>query len=78
MLILWIRVDIESYEQLLQEQFDEMKKSFMKKIEQQNNTITDMKIDARKKIYSLEDELKQVTYIKDVFLKQITELKKNK
>jgi hypothetical protein len=50
----------------------------MKKIEQQNNTITDMKIDARKKIYSLEDELKQVTYIKDVFLKQITELKKNK
>ena len=55
-----------------------MKKSFVKKIEQQNNTINDMKIDSRKKIYGLEEELKQVTYIKDVFLKQITELKKNR
>ena len=55
-----------------------MKKSFVKKIEQQNNSITDMKIEARKKIYGLEEELKQTTYIKDVFLKQITEMKKNR
>ena len=48
----------------------------MKKVEDLNNSITDLKIDSRKKIYNLEEELKQMTYIKDIFLKQITDLKK--
>jgi len=70
-------IDFENYEVILHEQFTNMKKSFTKKIEDLNQDLTDMKIDSRRKIYSLEDELKQSNHIKDLFLKQISELKKH-
>ena len=55
-----------------------MKKTFIKKVEELNNTITELKIESRRRIYGLEEELKQMIYVKDIFLRQITDLKKYK
>jgi hypothetical protein len=60
----------------MQEQFDAMKNSFVKKIEELNNEMHGMKIDYRRKLYDIEEDLSQTKHIKDVFLKQITELQK--
>lgn len=60
----------------MQEQFDTMKSTFVKKIEVLNDEINKHKIESRRKINTLQDDLTQVTYIKDMFLKQITELQK--
>jgi hypothetical protein len=68
--------DFESYEQLLQEQFDIMKTAFVTKVEDLNSELNTQKIDSRKKIYELEEDLTQTKQVKDLFLKQITELQK--
>ena len=52
-----------------------MKKSFTKKLEELNNEIYELKCNSRKKIQQLEEDLKHANYLKDVFLKQISELK---
>ncbi len=75
-LLIDISIDWESYEELMQEQFDTMKKSFIKKIEIQNDEVNNLKLDSRRKVNNLQDELNQVTHTKHLFLKQITELQK--
>ena len=60
----------------MQEQFDLMKSTFMQKIESLNEEMNKTKIDSRRSLNSIQEDLTQVTYIKDMFLKQITELQK--
>lgn len=60
----------------MQEQFDVMKNSFLKTVEDLNSDINNKKIEFRRKVYDLEEELSQTKHVKDVFLKQITELQR--
>lgn len=60
----------------MQEQFDNMKKSFLEKIKDMEEDASGYKVQARRKIYTLEEDLKQATYLKDIFLRQITDYQK--
>ena len=68
--------DPDSYEQVLLEQFETMKSAFIKKIDDMTEELSQLKSDSRTKIYSLEQELKESQYLKDVFLQQIVQLQK--
>lgn len=60
----------------MQEQFDNMKNTFLKKIEQLNEETSQIKLDSRRKVNMLQEDLTQAVYVKDLFLRQITELQK--
>ena len=60
----------------MQEQFDSMKSSFLKKVTELSEELIQMKSQYRRQIYGLEEDHKQATYLKDIFLKQITEYQK--
>ena len=64
----------DSYEKILLHQFDMMKNAFSKKVDEMTNQINDIQIDSRKKIYELEQDLKESERLKDVFLQQIVSL----
>lgn len=66
----------DAYEELLIEQFETMRLSFIKKIEEMNSDITITKSTLKKTILYLEEELKQEKQIKEVFLKQLTDYQK--
>jgi hypothetical protein len=53
-----------------------MKTAFVKKIEELNEEINKIKIDSRKKLFFMEEELTQTKNVKDLFLKQIIDLQK--
>jgi hypothetical protein len=53
-----------------------MKQAFTKKIEDLNEEMNSIKVDSRRKINNLQEDLNQVSYIKDLFLRQITDLQK--
>jgi len=53
-----------------------MKSAFIKKLEDLNEEINKIKIDSRKKLYYMEEELSQTKNVKDLFLKQIIDLQK--
>ena len=61
----------DSYEKILLHQFDMMKNAFSKKVDEMTNQLNDIQIDSRKKIYELEQELKESERLKEVFLQQI-------
>jgi hypothetical protein len=60
----------------MQEQFETMKDTFMQKIDSLNEEMNNIKIDSRRKVNNIQEDLNQATYIKDLFLRQITELQK--
>ena len=60
----------------MNEQFENMKTAFVQKIEKLNEEVNSVKIESRRKINSAQEDLIQVTYVKDLFLKQITDLQK--
>ena len=60
----------------MQEQFENMKNSFLVKIKNLEEEGITFKTNSRRKIYNLEEELKQAVYLKDIFLRQITEYQK--
>jgi len=64
----------DSYEKILLHQFDMMKNAFSKKVDEMTNQLNDIQIDSRKKIYELEQDLKESERLKDVFLQQIVSL----
>jgi len=66
--------DPDSYEEVLREQFDTMKKSFLKKIEDLDEELNSIKQESRVKLYQMEEEMKESNYLKNVFLKQIISL----
>ena len=60
----------------MKDQFNGMKSTFLKKITDLTEDISKLKSDSRRKIMSIEEDFKKATYLKDVFLRQITEYQK--
>ena len=68
------KIDQDSYENILKDQFQEMKEAFKGKISMLNDELTDIKQETRVKIYQMEEDLKQSNYLKNIFLEQISSL----
>ena len=68
------KIDQDSYESILKDQFQEMKEAFKEKINILNDELTDIKQETRVKIYQMEEDLKQSNYLKNIFLEQISSL----
>jgi len=68
------KIDQDSFENILRDQFKEMKEAFKEKIDSLNDELTDIKHETRVKIYQMEEDLKQSNYLKNVFLEQISSL----
>ena len=68
------KIDQDSYENILKDQFQEMKEAFKEKISMLNDELTDIKQETRVKIYQMEEDLKQSNYLKNIFLEQISSL----
>ena len=66
--------DPDSYEAVLRDQFETMKKSFMIKLEKLNEELNNVKQESRVKIYQIEEEMKECNYLKNVFLNQLVTL----
>ena len=66
--------DPDSYEEVLKEQFDTMKNSFLKKIETLDEELNNVKHESRLKLYQMEEEMKESNYLKNVFLNQLITL----
>ena len=62
---------------MLIEQFDTMRNAFISKIENMNLEINNIKINSRKTIFYIEEELNQEKHIKELFLNQISDLQKH-
>ena len=67
-------IDQDSFENILKDQFQEMKEAFQEKINSLNDELTDIKQETRVKLYQMEEDLKQSNYLKNVFLEQISSL----
>ena len=67
-------LDQDSYEAVLRDQFETMKKSFMIKLENLNEELNNVKQESRIKIYQVEEEMKECNYLKNVFLNQLVTL----
>ena len=68
--------DEDSYEQVLLKQFEIMKEAFIKKIDNLSIQLSNAKIDSRKKINQIQQNLKESEHLKNIFLQQIISLKK--
>ena len=68
--------DPDSYEQVLLQQFETMKSAFTKKVEELTQQLNTIQFDARKRIYQLEEDLKEANHVKSLFLDQILVLQK--
>ena len=66
----------DAYEELLIEQFETMRNSFIKKIENINMELVAIKYNYKKSIIYIEEELKQEKQIKELFLNQFSQLQK--
>ena len=66
--------DPDSYEEVLREQFETMKNSFLKKIEGLDEELNNVKQESRLKLYQMEEEMKETNYLKNVFLNQLITL----
>jgi DNA polymerase III alpha subunit (gram-positive type) len=68
--------DDESYEQVLLQQFEIMKKAFITKIENLTIELNKAKQNSRKKTYQIEQNIKESEHLKNIFLQQIVNLQK--
>jgi chromosome segregation ATPase len=68
------KIDQDSFENILREQFQEMKEAFKEKINDLNDELNDIKQETRVKMYQMEEDLKQSNYLKNIFLEQISSL----
>ncbi len=66
----------DAYEELLIEQFETMRNSFIKKLENVNSELVTIRSNYKKSSLYIEEELKQEKQIKELFLKQFSELQK--
>ncbi len=66
----------ESYEQVLLEQFETMKSAFVKRIDELTSKLNNIEYDTRRKVYQLEEDLKDSEHSKSLFLDQILILRK--
>ncbi len=68
--------DDESYEQVLLQQFEIMKKAFITKIENLTIELNKAKQNSRKKTYQIEQNIKESEHLKNIFLQQVVNLQK--
>ena len=68
------KYDPDSYEAVLKEQFETMRKAFVAKIDDLNEELNDIKRNSRVQIYQLQLELQENVKLKNNFLKQIISL----
>lgn len=68
------KMDDDSYENILREQFEEMKEAFKEKIDSLNDELEGIKQETRVKMYQMEEDLKQSNYLKNIFLEQVSSL----
>ena len=68
------KYDPDSYEEVLKEQFETMRRAFVEKIDDLNEELSDIKRDSRIRVYQLELELQETVKLKNNFLKQIISL----
>ena len=61
----------ESYEQVLLQQYEKMKLSFTEKVEELTQNLNTIQFDARKRVFQLEQDLKDAQNVKSLFLDQI-------
>jgi len=67
-------LDQDSYENVLKDQFNDMKEAFKEKINDLNDELENIKQETRVKFYQMEEDLKQANYLKKVFLEEISSL----
>ena len=68
------KLDQDSYENVLRDQFNDMKEAFKEKINELNDELENIKQETRVKFYQKEEELKQANYLKNAFLEEISSL----
>ena len=67
-------LDQDSYENVLKDQFNDMKEAFKEKINDLNDELDNIKQETRVKFYQMEEDLKQANYLKKAFLEEISSL----
>ena len=68
------KLDPNSYEEVLREQSELMRQTFLQKIDDLNDELINIKQDSRMKIYRMEEEIKEKNELKDTFLNQVISL----
>ena len=68
------KLDPNSYEEVLREQSELMRKTFIQKIDDLNDELINIKQDSRVKIYQMEEEIKEKKQLNEVFLNQVISL----
>ena len=68
------KLDQDSYENILRDQFNDMKEAFKEKINELNDELENIKQETRVKFYQKDEELKQANYLKNAFLEEISSL----
>ena len=66
--------DQDSYENVLRDQFNDMKEAFKEKINDLNDELENIRQETRVKFYQMEEDLKQANYLKKAFLEEISSL----
>ena len=69
-----VQYDPDSYEEVLRQQFENMKNAFLKKIEDLDEELNSVKQESRIKLYQMEEEMKESNYLKNIFLNQVITL----
>ena len=68
------KIDQDSFENILRDQFNDMRNAFKEKIDDLNDELENNKQETRVKFYQKEEELKQANYLKNAFLEEISKL----
>ena len=68
------KLDPNSYEEVLREQNELMRKTFIQKLDDLNDELINIKQDSKIKIYQMEEELKEKNQLKELFLNQVISL----
>ena len=68
------KLDQDSYENILRDQFNDMKEAFKEKINDLNDELENIRQETRVKFYQMEEDLKQANYLKNAFLEEISSL----
>ena len=65
------KLDPNSYEEVLREQSELMRKTFIEKIDDLNDELINIKQETRIKIYQMQEEIKEKKQLKELFLNQV-------
>ena len=68
------KLDPNSYEEVLREQSELMRKTFIEKLDGLNDELINIKQESRTKIYQMEEEIKEKNKLNDLFLNQVISL----